>query len=53
MPDEDTPEAIELERVERAAAKLHKANEAFDAALKQGADPAEIPIAPSDMRDST
>lgn len=46
MPDENTPEAIELEKAKRAAAKLHNENEAFDEALKQGADPAEIPTAP-------
>ena len=46
MGNEDSPQDIEMERVKRTAAKLHIANEAYDEALRQGADPAEIPVAP-------
>lgn len=52
MPDENTPQANELERVKRAAAKLHNVNEAFDEALRQGADPIEIPIVPTSAAES-
>jgi hypothetical protein len=48
MGNEETPQDIEMERVKRAAAKRHIANEAYDEALRQGADPAEIPVAPEE-----
>jgi len=48
MSNEETPQDIEMERVKRAAAKRHIANEAYDEALRQGADPTEIPVAPEE-----
>lgn len=48
MSSEDTPQDIEMERVKRAAAKRHIANEAYDEALRKGADPTEIPVAPQE-----